>query len=238
MPLEERPFTIEPEPRLRGEETGEGPPVVLCHGITATRRYVLHGSNALPKRGYRVITYDARGHGESDPAPPGESYGYPELASDLERVISDRLGEGERVLLGGHSMGAHTAVAYALRHPERVAGLVVIGPTYLGAIEQSSLEYWDGLANALEEDGVDGFVRYVVEEQGTDARWRDSVARFTRQRLERQGNLEALARALREVPRSRPFDSLEELTTLQVPALLVASNDDADPGHPYATAVA
>jgi len=238
MPPAERPFALEPAPRLFGEELGEGPPVVLCHGITATRRYVLHGSKALPRAGHRVVTYDARGHGDSEPAPRGESYAYPQLVADLERVVSARLEEGERFLLGGHSMGAHTAVAYALRHPERLAGLAVIGPTYLGEIRESSLAYWDGLAAALERGGIDGFVAYIGENQGIDPRWQDSVLRFTRERIQRQQNLGALARALREVPRSRPFGSLEELWNLQVPALVVASNDDADPGHPYAAAAA
>src|SRR5919112_1582631 len=50
-----------------------GPLAVLCHGITATRRYVLHGSKALPRAGHRVVVYDARGHGESDPASAEES---------------------------------------------------------------------------------------------------------------------------------------------------------------------
>ena len=50
---------------------------MLCHGITATRRYVIHGSRALERAGHEVVSYDARGHGESDPAPPGEGYGYP-----------------------------------------------------------------------------------------------------------------------------------------------------------------
>lgn len=225
-------------PGLAGEEMGEGPPVVLCHGITATRRYVLHGSNALPRAGYRVITYDARGHGESEPAPSGQGYGYPELVKDLETIVAGHLEEGERFLLGGHSMGAHTAVAYALRHPERLAGLAVIGPTYLGTIQQSSLDYWDGLAAALEADGIEGFLAYIGENQGIDPRWRDSVLRFTRERMLLQEHPEALVRALREVPRSRPFDSMEELRDLQVPALVVASNDEADPGHPYEAAAA
>lgn len=237
MPLEARSFSLKPDPRLEGEATGEGPPVVLCHGITATRRYVLHGSKALPRAGYKVVTYDARGHGESAPAPAGEGYGYPQLVSDLERVVESQIGY-ERFLLGGHSMGAHTAVAYALRNPERVAGLAVIGPTYRGAIEPSSLEYWDGLAAALEGDGIDGFVAYIGEKQGIDSRWRDSVLRFTRERLQLQSRPEAVVEALREVPRSRPFESLEELTGLGVPALVVASSDEADPGHPYAAAAA
>lgn len=237
MPLEARPFAVEPGPTLRGESLGEGPPVVLCHGITATRRYVLHGSKALPRAGYEVITYDARGHGESDPAPVGEGYGYPALVEDLERVVDSRVEEG-RFLLGGHSMGAHTAAAYALRHPERLAGLVLIGPTYEGAIKPASLEYWDGLAAALERDGVDGFVAYIGKRQGIDPRWRDSVLRFTRERLLRQDHPGALVEALRETPRSRPFESFEQLTALKAPALVVASDDDADPGHPYAAAAA
>jgi pimeloyl-ACP methyl ester carboxylesterase len=237
MPLEPRPFAVGGAPALRGEATGEGPAVVLCHGITATRRYVLHGSKALPRAGYEVVTYDARGHGRSDPAPAGEGYGYPRLVGDLERVVAERV-DGERFLLGGHSMGAHTAVAYALRHPERLAGLVVIGPVYTGAVEPESLDYWDGLAAALETGGVDGFVAYVDRRQGIDPRWRDSVLRFTRERLLAQEHPEALVEALREVPRSRPFGSLDDLRALEVPTLVVASHDDADPGHPYAAAAA
>ncbi|HET7508915.1 MAG TPA: alpha/beta hydrolase [Solirubrobacterales bacterium] len=237
MPVDERPFEVGTRPQLHGESMGEGPPVVLCHGITATRRYVLHGSKALPRGGYEVIAYDARGHGESDPAPVGEGYGYPELVEDLERVVVSQVGDG-RFVLGGHSMGAHTAIAYALRHPERVAGLVVIGPVYLGEIKPESLEYWDGLAAALEEGGVDGFVAYIGDQQGIDSRWRDSVLRFTRERMLQQRHPEALVQALREVPRSRPFGSLAELAALDVPALVVASNDESDPGHPYAAAAA
>jgi 3-oxoadipate enol-lactonase len=237
MALEAEAFDVGPTPLLQGEAEGEGPPVVLCHGITATRRYVLHGSRALARAGHRVITYDARGHGASEPAPVGEGYGYPQLVEDLERVVAEQLG-GERFLLGGHSMGAHTAVAYALQHRERLTGLAVIGPTFLGQIKPESLAYWDGLAEALEADGIDGFVAYIGERQGIDSRWRDSVLRFTRERMQRQGNLDALAEAIRQVPRSHPFDSLEELKRLDIPTLVVASNDEADPSHPYAAAAA
>jgi 3-oxoadipate enol-lactonase len=230
-------FVVGPPPQLRGESAGEGPAVVLCHGITATRRYVIHGSRALERAGYRVLSYDARGHGESEPAPVGEGYGYPQLVGDLERVVAAALGGG-RFVLAGHSMGAHTAVAYALAHPERLAGLVVIGPVFTGEISASSLEYWDGLAAALEAGGAEGFVDYIAANQGIDVAWRDSVLRFTGERILLHRHPEALVQALREVPRSRPFDSLEELAGLDVPALVVASGDEADPGHPFAAAVA
>jgi pimeloyl-ACP methyl ester carboxylesterase len=231
------PFVAGSAPAIRGEEAGEGPPVVLCHGITATRRQVVHGSRALERAGHLVVSYDARGHGESDPAPPGGGYGYPSLLGDLEQVVAARLGEG-RFLLAGHSMGAHTAVAYALAHPQRLAGLVVIGPAYAGAIAPSSLDYWDGLAAALEGEGVDGFVDYIDRNQAIDPAWRQSVLGFTRARMLLHRHPQALVAALREVPRSRPFESLAELEGVDVPALVIASHDDADPGHPYEIAMA
>lgn len=231
-------FVVAPgAPAIHGEVTGEGPPIVLCHGITATRRYVHHGSRALERAGHRVVAYDARGHGESDPAPPEEGYGYPELVADLERVVAEQVGEG-RFVLAGHSMGAHTAVAYALRHPDRLTGLAAIGPVYLGEVSPASLEYWDGLAAALDAAGVDGFVDYIDREQGIDPQWRQPVLGFTRERMLLHRHPEALVQALREVPRSRPFGSMEELERLQIPALVVASHDAADPGHPYEAAVA
>lgn len=238
MPARPRPFVAGERPRLRGEVAGEGGPIVLCHGVTATRRYVVHGSRALERAGHAVVTYDARGHGESDPAPTGEGYGYPELVGDLERVVATAVGEG-RFVLGGHSMGAHTVVAYALRHPQRLAGIVVIGPTYMGRpVSEQTLAYWDGLAAALEDGGVDGFVDYIDRNQGADPAWRDPVLRFTRERIQRNRHLDAVAEAMRQVPRSLPFGGLDELEALDVPALVVASDDAADPGHPRRVAEA
>jgi pimeloyl-ACP methyl ester carboxylesterase len=231
------PFTAGESPVIRGERAGEGPGIVLCHGITATRRSVVHGSRRLEREGFAVVSYDARGHGESDPAPAGEGYGYPELVGDLESVIATAGGKAP-LILAGHSMGAHTALSYALAHPQRLIGLVVIGPAYDGAIEASSLEYWDGLSDALAEGGIDGFVTYIDRHQPIDSAWRDSVLRFTRERMQRQRHPQALVQALREVPRSRPFETLADLEGLDVPTLVVASHDRADPGHPYAVAEA
>jgi 3-oxoadipate enol-lactonase len=230
-------FAVGPAPVLRGTAAGEGTPIVLCHGLTASRRYVVHGSRALERAGHRVIAYDARGHGDSDPAPAEQSYGYPELMGDLERVVEAEVAT-DRFLLAGHSMGAHTAVGYALAHPERLSGLVIIGPTYTGELSADTLAYWDGLAAALEAEGIDGFVEFLTREGETAADWRESVARISRERMELHRDPHELARALRETPASRPFESLEDLGGLAVPALVVASGDDADPGHPYAVAEA
>jgi 3-oxoadipate enol-lactonase len=237
--LETRPFEVTSDGvRLAGEEVGEGPPIVLLHGLTATRRYVLHGSLTLARRGYRLITYDARGHGESSPAPESEGYGYEELRRDLAAVLADRC-PGERPVLGGHSMGCHTAVAYALDHADEVAALVLVGPVTLGIpATDESLAGWGRLADGLERGGVEGFMEAYEADLGVDPSWREAALRITRERMERHRHPEAVARALREVPRSLPFEGLAELETLAVPALVVASYDEADPGHPYAMAEA
>lgn len=238
MPAKPRPFVVGERPRIRGEVAGDGPPIVLCHGMTATRRYVVHGSRALERAGHSVVTYDARGHGESDPAPPGQGYGYPELVADLEAVVATAIGGG-RFVLGGHSLGAHTTVAYALRRPERLVGIVVIGPTYMGEpAGEQTLAYWNDLAAALEQGGVDAFVDYIDRNQRVEPGKREAIRRFTRERIERNEDLGAIAEVLRQAPGSRPFDSLEQLESIAVPALIVASNDEADPGHPLHVAEA
>jgi 3-oxoadipate enol-lactonase len=219
--------------------TGEGeaktPPVFLAHGLTATRRYVVHGSSLLARRGHRLVSYDARGHGESAPAPaesPG--YVYPELAADLAAVIAASAPEG-RPVLAGHSMGAHTIAAHALEHADELAGIVVVGPVVVGTIpDTGALAAWDRLADGLEQGGVEGFI--AAYDHDLDPEWRETLLRITRERLGLHRHPEAVAQALREVPRSLPFEGLEQLERLDVPALVVASHDTADPGHPYAVA--
>jgi pimeloyl-ACP methyl ester carboxylesterase len=114
---------------LAGDDDGEGTPIVLLHGLTATRRYVVMGSRSLERSGHRVVAYDARGHGASSPAPRPDAYGYDLLAEDLEAVLDD-LGIGS-ALLAGASMGAHTLARFALSRPDRVAAAVFITPAML-----------------------------------------------------------------------------------------------------------
>lgn len=221
--------------RLAGESMGNGPPIVLLHGITATRRYVVHGSKVLARRGHRQISYDARGHGESDPAPPEGGYSYDELVADLEAVLDAEVGGGRPVLVG-HSMGAHTAVSYALARGEQLAGLVLIGPAYMGFVDEEALAGWDRLADGLERGGVDGFME--AYDRGLDPAWQGTILRFTRRRMLEHRHPDAVARALREVPRSAPFEAISELEFCDLPALVVASHDAADPSHPFAVAAA
>jgi pimeloyl-ACP methyl ester carboxylesterase len=212
------------------ERSGEGAPVVLLHGLTATHRYVVMGSRSLQRAGHDVVAYDARGHGASDPAPSPEAYTYEDLAGDLLSVL-DQAGF-EKAVLAGASMGAHTAVRVAMEHPERVAGLVVVTPAYDPETWPGNLERWDALSAGLRHGGVDGFVAAYGDE-GPE-KWRDTLRTVLRQRLSAHEHPEAVADALRVVPRSRPFAAREDLTRIDVPTVVVADRDEPDPGHPLA----
>ncbi len=220
--------------RLSGDDSGgAGPSVVLLHGLTATRRYVVMGSTSLERSGHRVIAYDARAHGRSSAAVAPDQYGYEQLGLDLEAILDGR-GVGQAVLAGA-SMGAHTLLWLALQRPERVRGLVVITPAYEPGDndDPARLARWDALSHGLRTGGVEGFMKAYGEPR-VPARWRETVLKVIRQRLALHEHPEALADALRWVPRSRPFDSVAELGAIAVPTVVVASNDEADPEHPRA----
>ena len=218
---------------LSADDAGDGVPVVLLHGLTATRRYVVMGSRALERSGHRVVSYDARGHGRSSPAPTPQAYGYEDLQADLEAIL-DQLSI-ERAVLAGASMGAHTLLALALHAPERVTGLVVITPAYDPSTndDPSRLERWDALSDGLRRGGIEGFIDAYGEPDVPEG-FRESVLKVIRQRLALHKHPEAVADALRAVPRSRPFGELDELSRISVPVTVVASADEPDPGHPQA----
>ena len=219
--------------RLAAEEHGEGIPVVLLHGLTATRRYVVMGSKALERSGHRVVSYDARGHGRSSPAPEPDAYTYEDLVLDTLAVL-DALGAG-RAVLAGASMGAHTLLALALAVPDRVAGLVLITPAYDPRVSEDPerLAHWDALSEGLRTGGVDGFVA-ASGRPNVPEEWQETVTRVTRQRLSLHEHPEAVADALRVVPRSRPFERIEQLSAISAPVAVVASADEPDPTHPQA----
>ena len=217
---------------LSVSDDGEGPAVVLLHGLTATRRYVVMGSRALERSGHRVIAYDARGHGRSSPSADPRAYEYDDLGADLEAVM-DACGV-ERAVLAGASMGAHTLLWLALHRPERVAGVVAITPAYLNRGETDDperLAHWAALSHGLRDGGIDGFLAAQGEPRVPD-RWRETVVKVIRQRLSAHEHLDAVADALQVVPASHPFESVGDLAAISVPAVIVASEDEADPEHP------
>jgi 3-oxoadipate enol-lactonase len=105
------------------ETHGDGTPLVLAHGYTATLAMWRAQQAAFASR-YRLVLYDTRGHGETTAPPDLDAY---DLARDYvadQLALMDHLGIG-RAYVGGLSMGGMIAQEFALQHPERVAALVL-----------------------------------------------------------------------------------------------------------------
>jgi pimeloyl-ACP methyl ester carboxylesterase len=143
--------------------------------------------------------------------------------------------EIERAVLAGASMGAHTALRFALTRPGRVAALGIVTPAFdpvaLPLPSPGSAVARDPLAQGLRADGVEGFVR-AYDFSSVPEAWRKTVETVIRQRLGAHEHPDAVADALEVVPRSRPFENLRELQAIKVPTVVVASRDEVDPGHP------
>lgn len=108
--------------RLHAQEFGpaDGYPVVLAHGITCAIRVWAHQIADLATD-YRVIAYDARGHGRSGVPRRRVGYSLNHLASDLDAVLEATVGPQERAVIVGHSMGGIGIGAWSERYPNRVA---------------------------------------------------------------------------------------------------------------------
>jgi pimeloyl-ACP methyl ester carboxylesterase len=111
------------EGRIAYDVRGSGPLVVMVPGMGELRSSYRLLAPAIAAAGYRVVTADLRGHGESDAG--FSSYGDEATASDIEALI-DELG-GAAVIVG-NSLAAGAAVIVAAQHLERVSGLVLVGP--------------------------------------------------------------------------------------------------------------
>ena len=104
------------------DDAGDGPPVVLLHGLACGKRMWFHQIRALRRR-FRVIAYDLRGHGQTDAPSAATDYSAALLARDLIGVL-DAL-KIERAAIVGFSLGGGPALALAASKPERVSRLVL-----------------------------------------------------------------------------------------------------------------
>ncbi|MGI9021301.1 MAG: alpha/beta fold hydrolase [Solirubrobacterales bacterium] len=118
----------------------EGPALVLVHAWMCSIELWHRQIEALDTEA-RIIALDLRGHGRSGLAPTLD-YSIEAFADDLNAVLEACLGDGERAVLAGHSMGAMTVGAWALRYaeqiPRRCAAVAMIG-TGLGDLTTESL---------------------------------------------------------------------------------------------------
>lgn len=116
-------YLIRPEGRIAYDEQGTGPLVVTIPGmgdLRATWRFL---TPQLVDAGYRVVTTDLRGHGDSDAT--FTTYGNEASASDIIALLESL---GEPAVLVGNSMGAAISVLVAAERPELVSRLVLVAP--------------------------------------------------------------------------------------------------------------
>ena len=106
--------------QLAFEATGDGPPVIILHGLFGSSSNWRSIARAMAPR-YRVLCVDQRNHGAS---PWAESMDYVEMAADVQALIRDQ--HLQRPVVVGHSMGGKTAMALALSRPDVIGGLVVV----------------------------------------------------------------------------------------------------------------
>ena len=131
---------------LHYEDTGGSlPAVVLAHGLLMDHEMFAPQVQALAS-GHRVITWDARCHGETETT--DDPFTFWDLAEDLGGLL-DHLGIA-RAVVGGMSQGGFVALRFALAHPERVKAVVLLS-TQAGtedpekvAIYESMLQVWEG----------------------------------------------------------------------------------------------
>ncbi len=208
--------------RLFALDEGSGRPLVFLHGGMADHRAARLRVAPLAPR-HRVITPDLRGAGRSR---FGGALDWDRYADDVVALLDDL--EIERATIGGVSMGSGVAVRFALTHPERVAGLVVMSPVFAGA---------DRGLNAAQRDA---FAKMDAAGQRTLTDGIESL-RPLYAALPEPIHSAAIAMMLGFDPESvaattrflatgaQPFDSIDALAAIEAPVLLVPG---ADPEHP------
>ncbi len=210
------------DPELHVEHSGTGPALVLAHGFGGSSR------NFRPQARYfaaRRTTwlYDARGHARSGAPPSPQQYDEAQLVGDFARVVQ-AAGDPSAVV-GGLSLGAYTALRYALSASQPPRGLILAAFPSPGS---AARERWAlGFADAISEHGLDV--------AGAEFVWAEA-SRFDPKAaaLIRQGFLEhtphALAAILRNVLATLPAPSqlADELRAFECPVLVVVGSEDRE----------
>lgn len=208
---------------------GEGLPVVLIHGWPLSGAAWEHQAQALKAAGYRPITYDRRGFGNSDK--PAGGYEYETLAADLKSVLETL--DLDRAVLVGFSMGGGEVARYIGNYgTDRIAAAVFAAaiPPYLentednpdGPLTQDVAEGMESGLRADRESFFDEFTTNFFSANGT--LMVDETARQAAIALARQSDQTA---ALGCMEAFGTTDFREDLPKIDVPTLIVHGDADA-----------
>ncbi|HEX2436801.1 MAG TPA: alpha/beta fold hydrolase [Methylomirabilota bacterium] len=193
------------------QDGGQGSPVLLGHGYSATGR-MWDGQRAALGDRYRVISWDMRGHGQTESPDDPAQYSTPLIVSDM-RALLVHCGV-ERAVVGGLSLGGYVSLAFYLKHPEMVRALVICdsGPGYRNAEARAG---WN--ARALERAAE-------LETKGLEA-----LAGRSREMREAMGHhrsAQGLAHAARGMLAQDGREVIDGLGTIKVPTLIIVGDQD------------
>jgi pimeloyl-ACP methyl ester carboxylesterase len=213
--------------RFPYEVLGDGRALVLCHGLGGDRQQPKELVGPLD--GYRLIVWDCRGHGETQPVGPAEKFGFGPMAEDLAALL-DHLGV-ERAIIGGISMGACIAVRFAVQWPDRVEALVLVRPAWLVQPLPRNLTMFQRVAEMLERLGPDaGLAEFrKLPEVAEIRRQSPAMADSLCEQFTKPFAVERVAR-LERMPTDCPVDDWSVAESLTMPALVVGT--ELDPVHP------
>jgi pimeloyl-ACP methyl ester carboxylesterase len=202
------PVLVRPGGTISYQVTGSGqPPLLLTHGYSAAGSMFAQNLAAASVRN-QVVTWDIRGHGGSESPADPDSYSADAALADMAALLAE-LGL-DRVVLGGHSLGGYLSLTFALRHPEQVAGLVLIG-TGPGFRNDAARDDWNRRANKTADR---------LEERGLAALGSSSELHG------QHGDARGLALAARHTLTQRDSHVIDGLTTIQAPTLIIVGADD------------
>jgi pimeloyl-ACP methyl ester carboxylesterase len=203
------PVLARPGGNISYSVTGSGlPPVLLSHGYGATSAMFAPNLAAIGLHN-QVLTWDLAGHGGSDsPAEPAR-YGAASALADMAAIL-DQLGH-ERAVLGGHSLGGYLSLDFALAHPRRVAGLILIG-TGPGFRNDAARDDWNRRAEATATR---------IERQGLAAMTGSAELHAGQHR-----DPEGLMLAARHTLTQRDAHVMNGLPAITAPTLIVVGGED------------
>jgi pimeloyl-ACP methyl ester carboxylesterase len=227
------PFLEHDGIRFHYERSGDGPPLVLCHGLTGALENSKDLFGTIP--GCTQLVWDARGHGQTKPVGPAGRFTFEVFARDLAALL-DHL-RIETAVVGGVSMGAAVSTKLALLYPHRVRALILIRPAWLAEPLPERLRLYPVAADYITRFGAEQGARSfesLPEYQTMAAEYPDAAANLIAQFFE-DSAAERSCR-LQGIPNDAPIRNWEEAAALRMPALVVGNEPDLV--HPLSYAIA
>lgn len=206
---------------------GDGVPFVFQHGMGADVSQPLSFGGSLP--GWRMIAMDCRGHGRTEASLEPARISFAQFAEDLAMLLGS-LGI-ERAVVGGISMGAGVALAFALAYSNRVAGLILVRPAWLDRPHPSNLRWFPLAARLLGEyPAEEAARRFEQSPEFLELKALSKPAADSLLGQFRRPQARERAAILAQMPASVPVERLEQCGELRIPTLVVVNG--RDPVHP------